>query len=189
MSLTHFQIIINPGHREQLNLLTAYIDASQVYGVDDFQSKGLREFKRGLLKFTDGPNNRPYLPHKNDAACHDVNVTNQCFDAGDARVNNNLGLTSLHTLFLREHNRIAEELERLNPEWSDERLFNEARRIVIALYQHVVFTEYLPALIGKNFIKAFDLEPRGENEYYSGYNKNVSSFIILFKRFKCFMSN
>lgn len=162
------------GYREQLNLLTSYIDASQVYGTEDFKAKNLREMKGGLLKFSEGVNNKPYLPHKNDGACHDVNVTNQCFGAGDSRVNNNLGLAGMHTLFLREHNRIADQLANLNPHWSDERLFNEARRLTIAIYQHIVFTEYLPALIGNNFIRAFELEPKKENEYFTGYNKNVN---------------
>ena len=58
-------------------------------------------------------------------------------------------LASLHTIFAREHNRIAKRLRRFHRNWDDERLFHEARRIFIAEYQHITYSEWLPVIIGR----------------------------------------
>lgn len=47
----------------------------------------------------------------------------------------NVALTSIHTLFLREHNRLARELKRLNPQWDSETLYQETRKIMGAYTQ------------------------------------------------------
>lgn len=54
---------------------------------------------------------------------------------GDVRVDENIALTSIHTLFMREHNRLARELKRINPQWDSETLYQEARKIMGAYTQ------------------------------------------------------
>lgn len=79
-------------------------------------------------------------------------------------------------LFAREHNRIAGELAGLNPHLSDETLFQEARRIVIAELQHIVYNEYLPAVIGAMQMKRFRLAPQ-HHGYAKGYSEEVNPAI------------
>lgn len=54
---------------------------------------------------------------------------------GDSRANEHLGMIALHTVFLREHNRLVKELHLLNPHWSPDTLYQEARKIMGAVHQ------------------------------------------------------
>lgn len=63
-------------------------------------------------------------------------------------MNEQVNLALMHTIWMREHNRIAAELQKMHPNWSDEALFQEARRIVIAEMQHITYNEFLPILLG-----------------------------------------
>ena len=70
-------------------------------------------------------------------------------------------LATMHLLWVREHNRLARNLQLLNPSWDDERLYQEARRIVIAEIQHIHYNEWLPALfdppvVSKNVFYNFE---------------------------------
>ena len=78
------------------------------------------------------------------------NITISYFK-GDVRANENHGLTVIHTLWMREHNRIAKLLKQQHISWNDETLFQEARRLVIAEYQHIIFNEWLPQILGRQF--------------------------------------
>lgn len=71
---------------------------------------------------------------------------------GDSRVNEQPGLTAIHTIWMREHNRVARQLKALNPSWNDETVFQEARRFVVAEMQHITYNEWLPIIVGEIFL-------------------------------------
>lgn len=171
------------GHREQLNLLTSFIDGTQIYGPSAARARELRSNQGGKLRTSQGVTGRENLPQAQDGACRKTSDVFKCFAAGEGRTNENLGLSGLQTVFMREHNRIATTLSGINPSWGDERLFFEARRIVIAINQHIVFSEWLPSIIGWTTANAFDLVPLNSNKYYNGYNPNVCLF--FFRIFLC----
>ncbi len=70
------------------------------------------------------------------------------FLAGDIRANEQVGLTSVHTLFMREHNRLADLIKAVDPGLSDEDIYQKARKIVGAQMQIITYNEFLPALLG-----------------------------------------
>lgn len=72
-----------------------------------------------------------------------------CYIAGDVRATQTPQLALMHSLFYRLHNRCAKELHKINPSWNDEKLFNEARRITIAIYQSMTYNEWLPYYLGR----------------------------------------
>ena len=93
-------------------------------------------------------------------------ATDDFFVHGDVRSNENVALTSMHTVWMREHNHQVDVLKGLHPEWSQDELFNAARIIVEAEYQNVVFSEYLPLLLGAENIPD-----------YQGYDATVNAGI------------
>ncbi|XP_067289715.1 eosinophil peroxidase-like [Pseudorasbora parva] len=174
----------SPKVREQINALTAFLDAGQVYGAEDGLAKELRDLNNdgGLLLVNDQfqDNGREHLPFTKVKSfmcatrrktLNNTTLTEvPCFTAGDVRVNENIALTSIHTLFMREHNRLARALSVLNPTWSSETLYQEARKIVGAYNQILVIEEYLPIILG----------PDAYNRHlglYPGYNENVDPTI------------
>ncbi|BAZ44788.1 putative heme peroxidase [Chondrocystis sp. NIES-4102] len=138
------------------NGITAWIDGSNIYGSAQTNATSLRSGTGGLLKTSAG-NLLPFAPP-------DPNRPNvNSFIAGDNRVNENSALVAMHTLFMREHNRLAAELAIAHPEWTDEQLYQRARQINIAQYQAVVYREYLPSLLGVGIIPE-----------YRGYNPSIN---------------
>ncbi len=152
--------------RQQVNDITAYLDGSMVYGSDATRAAALRTFSGGRLKTSAGnllPLNTAGLP--SDSATHQF-PNSQLFLAGDVRANENIELTSLQTLFVREHNRIADGITHANPMLSDEDVFQQARSQVVAEIEAITFNEFLPALLGPNAVRA-----------YTGYKANVNPAI------------
>lgn len=75
---------------------------------------------------------------------------------GDPRTNQNPGLLSFAILFLRWHNVVAQRVKQEHAAWSDEDVFQRARRIVVASVQNIIMYEYLPAFLGIDRLPAYE---------------------------------
>ncbi|WP_168564567.1 peroxidase family protein [Crateriforma spongiae] len=137
---------------EQVNAITAWIDGSQIYGSDQTTADSLREFVGGRLLITDDG----LLPSDENGGIL----------AGDIRAAENIMLTSMHALFVREHNRLADEISASDPTLTDEQIYQEARATVIAELQSITYNEFLPALLGNDAV-----------DQYVGYNADVDPSI------------
>jgi peroxidase len=140
--------------RQQINLNTSFIDGSVVYGSDSKRANWLRTFRNGKLKTSSG-NLMPYntidgeLGSKIDpnapSMANDNGGTVKTFAAGDVRASENPVLISIHTLFVREHNRICDRLMAQGLR-NDELIYQMARKEVGALIEAITYQEFLPAL-------------------------------------------
>lgn len=82
----------------------------------------------------------------------------------------NIGTRTLTTMFLRLHNFLCDVLSWLNPSWDDEVMFQEARRLLVAMYQHIVYYEFLPTVIGTYRPRFFNLKQKIKHYNYNlGY--------------------
>ena len=155
--------------REQANELTAFLDASNVYGSSLIRSRALRANDgTGRLK-TSGDGR--FMPYNVDRLFNENgNVPRsrhrELFLAGDIRANEQVGLISIQTLFVREHNRLAEHIAEEQPELTGQEIFELARKIVGAQVQAITFHEFLPLLLGPGAI-----------EPYEGYDPEVNPSI------------
>jgi len=138
--------------RQQINQITAFIDGSVIYGSDAVRAAELRTFSDGRLKTSEGD----LLPFNTAGLPNAGGDSDQLFLAGDVRANENAALTSMHTLFVREHNRIADELAAKHRNWSDEQIYQNARALVTAELQAITYNEFLPALLGKGAISEYE---------------------------------
>ncbi|KAG6794565.1 hypothetical protein HZU73_10130 [Apis mellifera caucasica] len=127
----------------------------------------------GLLQYGKIQSHRPVLAKMDPDICRRGSLSTSCFKAGDGRLVEQPALTSLHVVFLRLHNRIATKLAALNAHWSDEKLFQESRRIVAAIVQHITYREFLPIVLGQDVMRIFGLELVSKG-YYEGYDPNVN---------------
>jgi hypothetical protein len=165
--------------RQQVNDVTSFLDLSQVYGSDAATADALRTHSGGQLKTSSGNllpyDNATYFTAQQLAAINQSlgGMQNQgplptadLFVTGDIRGNENVELTALQTLFVRNHNLITAELQKDHPDWSDEQLYQEARKINIAEYQSIIYNEWIPAVLGPNALPT-----------YTGYNANVNPSI------------
>jgi peroxidase len=115
-------------YREQMNAVSGFVDGSGLYGATEKEFQALRTFTGGRV---------------------DIKACARCNEAG--------AIGALHVILLKEHNRIAEELVKLNNDWSDATLFLEARRALTAEIQHITYNEFLPIVLGQQIMTKDEL--------------------------------
>ncbi|XP_072384159.1 salivary peroxidase/catechol oxidase-like [Diabrotica undecimpunctata] len=171
------------GYLEQQNQATHYLDGSQIYGTSDEASWELRTKEGGKLKTS--KNNFPYVSNKPQEHCRVKSDQDICFVSGDQRVNLHPQITVMYTLWIREHNRIAVELSRVNKHWDDERVFQEARKIVIAEIQHITYYEWLKHLLDTKYLTIIekfskyrdDIDPSVSNAFVTAAIRSMYSML------------
>uniref|UniRef100_A0A8C9RXB9 Thyroid peroxidase n=1 Tax=Scleropages formosus TaxID=113540 RepID=A0A8C9RXB9_SCLFO len=172
------EMLHTKSQRQQMNAITSFLDASVVYGHTEALEHQLRNLSspEGHLAVNGDFSDRglpflPFVPRRPSRCFQDAVDPHggrvECFLAGDSRASEILTLSTLHTLWVREHNRLASALKALNSHWSAEQTYQEARKIVGALHQVITMKDYVPKILG---LEAFD-------KYigvYRGYNHSIN---------------
>ena len=167
------------GTRSTFNILSSIIDGNTVYSNSEETLEKLRSFKGGefkMLPVFEQFRLKPLLPlklEKPNEGCIRPGEDVYCFFAGEPRVNENTALASIHTLMVRSHNTLAHELAAINPHWSDETIFQEARHINVAIMQHVTYNEFLPMVLGKELMEKNQLILL-KSGYFDGYDPTTN---------------
>lgn len=179
---------IGLGPRQQINALTSYFDGSEIYGSDNCEAKSLRSFQGGKLNSSVylSANLRSPAPAsatakellpitKANPEC--VTPGGICFHAGDQRASEQPSLSAIHTIFMRLHNYIVTQLSSYNKQWNDEKLYQHGRRIVGAILQRIAYNEFVPRLLGLDYVSKYDLLLK-ETGYSDDYDESCSASII-----------
>ncbi|XP_037074559.1 eosinophil peroxidase-like [Pollicipes pollicipes] len=148
-------------------MATSFLDGSSLYGTSSRVSERLRSNSGGRLRMdSDGR-----LPRGGTGPCRDGQ--HSCPETADPRANTHSGIAALYTLLAREHNRVADQLADLNPQWGDELTFQTARAIVVAQMQHITFSEFAPSVLGQEVIEFFQLDLLSSG-FYQNYTMDLN---------------
>lgn len=156
------------------NDVTHWWDASQIYGSNQVEQNELRTFSNGQMKLVN-KNGRSLLP-KTDKLVVTNNRQNQGYEVTGFKDNWWVGLSMLHTLFVKEHNAIAEmlykkhttfdqatgqytwtngnDVKTMNAAQIDEQVFQTARLINAAVLAKIHTVEWTPAILPNKTLKA-----------------------------------
>ena len=156
--------------REQVNDITAFIDASQVYGSDSTRANALKKPDGSGDMNTTNSVHGDLLPYNESNEKNAPNMEPTWFLAGDIRANEQATLTAIHTLFVREHNHWAQFFREQHPEATGEETYQHARMIVSAEIQQITYSEFLPILLGPHALPPYkgfkeDVDPTISNEF------------------------
>merc|ERR1719220_980186 len=148
-----------------MNGITAYVDAANVYGSDEVTSALLRTYTGGKL-VVGGDSEKELLPE-----------IDGMMQAGDVRALEMPGLASVHTLWLREHNRLATQITSASPGLGDEEVFQVARKILIAEMQNIVYDEYLPVVLGEDTMEEYKISLSSDHSKKTEYDDKIDPSI------------
>ncbi|KAK7102407.1 chorion peroxidase-like [Littorina saxatilis] len=167
-----------PQPRTHLNAITAYLDAAMVYGSDRMKAKKLRSNNgTGALLKTKMYKGKARLPEGHEEDCINLSHSHFCAMAGDDRVNEQPGLTAIHTVFHLEHNRLVRKLAKVilfrqgrpysakaiedflqtAPAVLQERMYQVVRKLLGGVWQNIVYNEYVPLLVGPELMSRYKL--------------------------------
>lgn len=80
-------------------------------------------------------------------------------------------------MWIRKHNSLMDGLQAVNPHWDGEKIFQESRRITVAMFQHITYNEFLPRILGWNAVSLYGLKllPQG---YYKEYSPTCNPSML-----------
>ncbi|XP_057662401.1 dual oxidase 2-like [Diorhabda carinulata] len=179
----------NPNNpRQQLNEITPYIDGGLFYGISKQWSDQLRTYSNGtkdpnglLASSHDGlfpeyntdrlpmANPPPPFYHGHYVKNHETAKVSRFFKLGNPRGNENAFLLTFGVMWFRWHNYLAKRIRFHHPNWSSDKIFNEARKWVIATQQRIYVYEWLPVFLNNDILSQ-----------YKGYDISVNPQIDQF---------
>ncbi|KAI8847800.1 heme peroxidase [Chytridium lagenaria] len=153
----HIAVDATRNLRVHVNSVSSFIDGSSLYGLTNETAMSMRSFRDGLLKsqnFSTGE-----FPVKTTGGMF-------LFPLMDA--NRTPQILAIHIVLLREHQRRAREIKAVYPNWSDEQIYQRARRWVIAIIQKITYEQYLPVVLGEPLAR------------YTAYNDTINPQADIF---------
>jgi len=170
LTLNRSAALIVDGVRQQVNSNSAFLDGSVVYGSDKQRQTEMRTLDgTGHLKTSDGNlimfnvNGLPNQPPADRGLDPGL-----FFLAGDERSNENLALSTMQNLLVREHNFWADFIKTGDPTLDDDGIYQRARAIVGAEIQSITYRDFNPILLGPNALTP-----------YTGYKSSVDPRVSL----------
>ncbi|CAB1331860.1 unnamed protein product [Coregonus sp. 'balchen'] len=137
--------------RTQVNLVTAWLDGSSIYGPSSSWSDALRSFSGGLL----ASGEQWDMPKRSGSSNMMWSAADPSTELGNAWGNENVFTMAEGIVWFRYHNYIASQLCEKHPSWSDEDLFQNARKTVVATFQNIAFYEWLPVFLGEKIMPPY----------------------------------
>ncbi|RUS17744.1 heme peroxidase [Endogone sp. FLAS-F59071] len=147
------------GQLEIINKNNGWVDFSLIYSDNQTQSSVLCTHTDGMLwlrnwiadgrayaNFTTADTNGVV---DSDIAALPPMDPQYLMVSGDVRASEDIPLTVLYTIFIREHNYQAVQYQEIFPNATDEQLFQLARCYTIGEYQKIMYEEYLPVTLGQ----------------------------------------